>query len=54
MFYWLDYLDLARRLANDLEEASQRSSISRAYYAAFHTAKRHIEELHPEIRIPSK
>ncbi len=39
-FAWTNYLDLARRLASRPEatEASLRSAISRAYYAAFHKA----------------
>jgi uncharacterized protein (UPF0332 family) len=51
-FDWPDYLDLARRLAQADEEASQRSAISRAYYAAFHVARRHVERAHPEVALP--
>lgn len=39
-FDWGDFLDLARRLAdNENSEADLRSAISRAYYAAFHKAR---------------
>jgi uncharacterized protein (UPF0332 family) len=38
-FAWADYLILAITLAaNTADEASLRSSISRAYYAAYHAA----------------
>lgn len=37
-FDWPDYLTLARTLSTGPDEASQRSSISRAYYYAFHVA----------------
>ena len=37
-FDWSEYLDLARELAK-FSEAGQRSAISRAYYAAFCTAR---------------
>lgn len=39
MFDWVEYLYLARELAARNEEASQRSAISRAYYAAFCSAR---------------
>lgn len=39
MFDWTDYLTLARRLARERDEASQRSAISRAYYASYCTAR---------------
>lgn len=42
-FTWKDYLEIARKLqANQFEnlsEASLRSAVSRAYYAAFHHAQ---------------
>jgi uncharacterized protein (UPF0332 family) len=53
MFAWLDYITLAKQLATGQDEASQRSSISRAYYAAFHTAKEHVEQTRPDLRIPT-
>ena len=37
-FAWVDYLDLAARLAPDSREAEKRTAISRAYYAAFNQA----------------
>lgn len=38
-FAWVEYLELAERLvAWQGEPAAERSAISRAYYAAFHTA----------------
>jgi uncharacterized protein (UPF0332 family) len=39
----LDFLTLANRLASGPGEAERRSAISRAYYAAFHTATDFIE-----------
>ena len=41
-FDWQEYMTLAGRLANG--EAEQRSAVSRAYYAAFHTIKRYLIE----------
>ena len=39
-FTWVEYLELAERLvAWQGDPAAERSAISRAYYAAFHTAK---------------
>lgn len=38
VFDWIDYLQLAKQLAADPDEASQRSSISRAYYCVYHKA----------------
>jgi uncharacterized protein (UPF0332 family) len=40
-FSWKDYLDLARELSHKAGEASARSAISRAYYAAYQAARRH-------------
>lgn len=38
-FAWSDYLEVAERLNTDAAtEADRRSSISRAYYAAYHAA----------------
>ena len=42
-FDWLEYLSLARRLGASDDEASQRSAISRAYYALYITARRRLE-----------
>lgn len=39
MFDWLEYFDLARNLARQDNEASQRSAVSRAYYAIFCSAR---------------
>jgi hypothetical protein len=38
VFDWSDYLKLANQLAANPDEASQRSSISRAYYCVYHKA----------------
>lgn len=38
VFDWSEYLNLARQLAANPDEASQRSSISRAYYCIYHKA----------------
>jgi uncharacterized protein (UPF0332 family) len=41
-FDWVEYLELAERLvAWRGDPAAERSAISRAYYAVFHTAKTH-------------
>lgn len=50
-FEWEHYLHLAQRLAQEDDEASQRSAISRAYYAAFHTARKYVEKAHPEVSL---
>ena len=43
-FDWTGYLDLARELASATgQEARLRTAISRAYYAAFHQARIHLE-----------
>lgn len=39
MFDWIEYFDLACSLAQREDEASQRSAVSRAYYAAFCSAR---------------
>jgi|SRR5580700_6931587 hypothetical protein len=52
MFAWSEYLTLAQRLAQQEDEASQRTAISRAYYAAFHLARRHVAQAHPEVPLP--
>ena len=38
VFDWSEYLRLAKQLAANPDEASQRSSISRAYYCVYHKA----------------
>ena len=40
-FDWTQYVRLADQLSMCADEASQRSSISRAYYAVFHAATFH-------------
>jgi uncharacterized protein (UPF0332 family) len=40
-FDWNQYLTLATNLSGNLDEASQRTSISRSYYAVFHAATLH-------------
>ncbi len=53
MFDWRDYLELARELGSHDDEASLRSAISRAYYAAFCTARNRLiqqGELIPQTR----
>jgi uncharacterized protein (UPF0332 family) len=37
-FNWSEYLRLATDLSRNLDEASHRSSISRAYYSVYHIA----------------
>lgn len=51
-FDWGGYLRLGRTLSNDCatdgdgnsKEAKRRSAISRAYYSAFHVAKKYLDE----------
>jgi hypothetical protein len=40
-FQWEEYLVLAGELSRKGGEAATRSAISRAYYAAYHVARRH-------------
>jgi uncharacterized protein (UPF0332 family) len=40
-FRWEEYLALARELSVKGGEAAMRAAISRAYYAAYHTARLH-------------
>jgi hypothetical protein len=40
-FRWEEYLVLAKELSRKGGEAATRSAISRAYYAAYQTARRH-------------
>jgi uncharacterized protein (UPF0332 family) len=42
---WRDFLSLAAQLAAGNNEADWRTSISRAYYAAFHVARRLVSDL---------
>lgn len=39
MFNWPDYFDLSEELLQCEGEAYQRSAVSRAYYALFHSAR---------------
>lgn len=39
---WVDFLDLAERLAHEDTEAARRSAISRAYYATLLSARDHL------------
>jgi len=49
-FRWADYLSLARSILSQAsalgEEASQRSAVSRAYYAAFCHARNYARDQH--------
>lgn len=40
IFQWQSFLDLADELVENDREASRRSAISRAYYAAYHAGRR--------------
>jgi uncharacterized protein (UPF0332 family) len=40
-----DFLPLAKSLLKDMTEAGRRSAVSRAYYAAFHVARRLMDDL---------
>jgi uncharacterized protein (UPF0332 family) len=51
-FDWNHFLNVAKTLAKAPDEASQRSAISRAYYAAFHTAKRYLTHAKTDLHIP--
>ena len=44
MFSWHDFLLLAQKLAREGDEASKRTAVSRAYYAAFNLARKLLEE----------
>ncbi len=47
-FDWQEYLRLAQNLSTNTDEASKRTSISRAYYFVFHLAsKRAIDNGYP-------
>jgi uncharacterized protein (UPF0332 family) len=42
-FDWNNYFELAKKLAQNEEEASWRTSISRAYYALFNVLCKHVK-----------
>lgn len=44
MFDWSEFVTLARDLAQRHDEASQRSAVSRAYYAAFCSARNQLRQ----------
>lgn len=56
-FDWAEFLGVARLLINEdsfpVTDAKDRSAVSRAYYAAFHLARRHVEENHSGAQIGS-
>lgn len=43
MFDWNEFYRLAGELAKSTDEASHRSAVSRAYYAAFHGARTYLK-----------
>lgn len=52
-FAWNDYLALAKSLASaGADEASLRTAVSRAYYAAFHEARRYVAAAKPDVDLP--
>lgn len=58
-FDWSEYLELAQELAGDgagssNEEAKLRSSVSRAYYAAFCKARNHLRDVDEHKKILSE
>lgn len=52
MFDWENFFVLALHLRERGDSASQRSAISRAYYAAFHAARTYLIDVHHES-VPS-
>src|SRR5687768_14761663 len=44
MFDWADFLEAAEDLAKRGDEAGLRSAVSRAYYAAFCSARNHLRD----------
>jgi len=52
MFNWTAYLELAKELAQRHDEASQRSAMSRAYYAAFCSARNWLRD-RDQVLIPT-
>lgn len=56
-FDWSEYLSIARKLAGQAtasssDEAKKRSAISRAYYAAFCSARNHLRDKDNDQNIP--
>jgi uncharacterized protein (UPF0332 family) len=51
-FDWTRFLDLAKELAARPAEANQRSAVSRAYYAAFHEARRYLMRTRADLHVP--
>jgi len=56
-FNWSEYLNIARELAGQAmasssDEAKKRSAISRAYYAAFCSARNHLRDKDHDQNIP--
>jgi len=56
-FDWSEYLNIARELAGQAtalasDEAKKRSAISRAYYAAFCSARNHLRDKEHDQNIP--
>jgi uncharacterized protein (UPF0332 family) len=50
VFDWSGFADLAQELAQRSgDEAAERSAISRAYYAAFHTARDYLDKTGPPV-----
>jgi uncharacterized protein (UPF0332 family) len=53
MFNWSHFFEVAQCLAETDDEASYRSALSRAYYAAFHHARMYLARIDPELQIPA-
>lgn len=51
-FDWSDFLSLAEMLRSSKGDAERRTAVSRAYYAAFHAARRYMKANHPEVELP--
>lgn len=47
-FTWHDFLALAKELADRNDEASQRTAVSRSYYAVFHCARLVVDRFDPD------
>jgi len=45
-FDWSAFRTVAETLSQEVDEASRRSAISRAYYCAYHQAQAHLSEHH--------
>lgn len=52
MFDWNDFKILAEKLKDEKDEASQRTSISRLYYAVYWKARLTLESEDPNLRVP--